>query len=78
MCDLIPLILHDEYKKTKKEISGQPLSVIFDSTSRMGESLAIVIRFVSEGWQSQQRLIRVQLITKHSVSAPSAQQFPIL
>ena len=64
MCDLIPLILHDEHKKTK-EISGQSLSVIFDGTSRMGEeALAIVIRFVSEGWQNQQRLIRLQLITK--------------
>ena len=63
MCDLIPLILHDEHKKTK-EISGEPLSVIFDDTSRMGEALAIVIRFVSEGWQIQQHLIRLQPITK--------------
>ena len=48
MCDLIPLILCDEHEKTKKEISGQPLSVIFDGTSRMEEALAIVIRFVDE------------------------------
>ena len=41
MCDLIPLILRDEQEKTKKEIGGQPLSVIFDSTSRMGEALTI-------------------------------------
>ena len=48
----------------KKEINGQPLSVIFDDTSRMGEALAIVIKFVRDGWQIQQRLICLQLITK--------------
>ena len=33
MCDLIPLIIHDEHERTKKEISGQQLSMIFDGTS---------------------------------------------
>ena len=33
MCDLIPLIIHDGHEPTKKEISGQQLSIIFDCTS---------------------------------------------
>ena len=64
MCDYIPLIIPDEYEWTKKELSGQQLSVIFDGTSRMGEALVIIVRFVDEGWQIQQRLLRLQLIAK--------------
>ena len=40
----------DEHEKTK-EISGHPLSVIFEGTSRMSEALAIVIILVSEAWE---------------------------
>ena len=64
MCDLIPLIIHKEHEQTKEEISGQQLSVIFDGTSRMGEALVIVVRFLDKGWQIQQCLLHLQLISK--------------
>ena len=42
------------------------MSLIFDGTTRLGEALAIVVRFVSDSddWKIEQRLIRLQLLTK--------------
>ena len=40
------------------------MSVIFDGTSRLGEALAIVLRFVTSEWSIEQRLIKVQLLSK--------------
>ena len=39
-------------------------SVIFDGSTRMGEALAIVVRFVDDEWNVQQRLIRLQVLAK--------------
>ena len=47
-----------------EEISGKSVSVIFDGTSRLGEALAIIIRFVDSSWSIQQRLIRFHLLAK--------------
>ena len=38
--------------------------MIFDGTSRLGEALAIVLRFVGENWIIEQRLVRIQLLAK--------------
>ena len=40
------------------------MSVIFDGTSRLGEALAIVLRFVTSEWSIEQHLIKVQLLSK--------------
>ena len=40
------------------------MSVIFDGTTRLGEALAIVIRFVTDEWSLEQRLVKLQLLTK--------------
>ena len=45
--DLIPLILAKEPKRIKAELEGKNVSVIFDGTSRLGEVLAVILRFVS-------------------------------
>ena len=37
--------------------------IIFDGTTRLGEALAIVVRFIDD-WEIKQRLIRLQLLTK--------------
>ena len=47
----------------KEEIKGKYLSVTFDGTTRLGEVLAIVIRFISD-WKIQQRLVRLEFLTK--------------
>ena len=66
MFDLIPFILKEEEATIKNEISGKDLGVIFDGTTRFGEAIVIVIvlRYVSDSWMLEQRLIRVQLLLK--------------
>ena len=56
----------EEACATLFEIKGKSVSVIFDGTTRLGEALAIVVRFVSDSddWKIEQRLIRLQLLTK--------------
>lgn len=47
-----------------KEIKNKYVSIIFDGTSRIGEALAIVVRFVNDEWKIQQRLVRMQMLSK--------------
>ena len=64
MSDIIPFIHDQEQDQIKAEISGQDVSVIFDGTTRSGEALAIIVRFIDESWSIQQRLVRLQLLVK--------------
>ena len=48
MSDLVPLIISQEQADVKRELSGRPVSVIFDGTTRLGEAMAIVVRFVDD------------------------------
>lgn len=64
MRQLIPFVLKEEKEGIKAEISGSKIAVIFDGTTRLGEALAIVVRFISNEWQIQQRLVRLQLLAK--------------
>ena len=63
MQQLIPFIRKEE-EMIKREISGNNVSMIFDGTARLGEALAIVLRFVTADWEIKQRLVRLQLIAK--------------
>lgn len=47
MSDLIPFTLQQEQQKIQNEISGRDVSVIFDGTTCQGETLAILLRFIS-------------------------------
>ena len=64
LCQLIPFVREMEEKTILREIEGRKLSVIFDGTTRMGETLAILIRFVDDEYSIHQRLIRMQLLAK--------------
>ena len=64
MSDLIPFLCSQEQADIKTEIGERHLSVIFDGTTRLGEALAIVIRFIDESFAIQQRLVRLQLLVK--------------
>ena len=65
MSDLIPFILSEEKKQLKAEIDGLPVALIFDGTSRLGEALAIILRFVDRSsLKIHQRLVRMQLLVK--------------
>ena len=64
MSELIPVVFKQEKSRIQSEVSEQDVSVIFNGTSRLGEALAIVLRFVTCEWSIEQRLIKVQLLSK--------------
>ena len=64
MLDTVPLIFSQEQAQINEELNGKDLLVIFDGTTRFGEVMAIVVRFISSDWQTQQRLIHFQLIVQ--------------
>ena len=61
MMDLVPFVLKEAIKN---EISGKDLGAIFDGTTRFSEAVVIVLRHVSDSWTLEQRLVRVQLLSK--------------
>ena len=62
--DLLPFIAEEEVSRIKGEIKGKSLGVIFDGTTHVCEAFAVVIRFVSNSWSIEQRLIKIQLLAK--------------
>ena len=62
MHDLIPFVANEEQKRIKQEIEGRDVSVVFYGTTRLGEALAVIVRFIDDGWEIVQRLVRVQLL----------------
>ena len=64
MSDLILFVQQEEQKRVKEEIKGRKVSVVFDGASRLGEAMAIILRFVDSSWKIHQRLIRLQLLAK--------------
>ena len=57
-------ILEEEDTNIKREIQGKYIGVIFNRMTRLGEAVAIVIHFVSESWELEQHLVRMQLLSK--------------
>ena len=65
MSDLIPFVLQEEKQQIRSEINNKPISVILDGTTRLGEALAAIIRYVEPtDFCIQQRLVRLQVVTK--------------
>ena len=60
---ILPFILHEEMLRIKKEISGKPVSIIFDGTTHVTEAFAVVIRFW-DGWNVKQRLCGLKFMVK--------------
>ena len=57
---LIPFILEEENTTILKELMGKDVS-IFDGTTRDGEALVLLLRFVDE-WELKVRLVRFHLV----------------
>ena len=64
MSDLIPFAHQEEQRRVKTDVHGQKVVVIFDGTSRIGEAMVIILRFVDKDWIIQHRLIGLQLLAK--------------
>lgn len=71
MLDLVPFILDEERSKIRAEIKGKYISIIFDGTSRMGEVLAVVVRYLDD-WSIKQRLIRLNFLMKSMTGEETA------
>ena len=59
---IAPLHLKEK-QSIREQISGRDVSLIFDGTSRLGEALAILIRFCV-GWSIKQKLVRLSMLAK--------------
>ena len=71
----ISMALKQEIERIKQELEmpGQvgmawDLSVIFDGSTRRGEAIAMIVRFVDNNWNTIRRLVRVYVCSK-SVNA---------
>ena len=64
MSNLIPFVLENELAQLKSELSNKAVSIIFDGTSRLGEVLVVVLRYLDDEWNIQQRLVRVKTLAK--------------
>ena len=62
MLDYIPFILSEEESRIRAEVDRRSVAVI--GTSRVGEALAILLRYIDAEWFVQQRLARVQMLAK--------------
>lgn len=48
----------------KKEVHGRNISVIFDGTTRLGEALVIVIRYLDDEWKLCQQIASIKMLSK--------------
>ena len=73
MCDMIPFVQSEEQQRIRADLQGKKVSVIFDGTTRLGEALVIVLRFV-DGFVIKQYLIRFQTLAKSMTGEEIARQ----
>lgn len=60
-----------------KDQSRNPISIIFDGTSRVGKILAIIVRYV-DNWDIKQRLIHLDFLTKSLTGEETAHELNTL
>ena len=46
----VPFILKEEQATIKNKLTDKHVSAIFDGTTRLGEAMEVVFRFVSKKW----------------------------
>ena len=68
MAEYIPTILVEEKKRLKDAIAKQPISIIFDVTTRLQEAVAVVMRYV-DSWTLKQVLVRLHTVSKPVTAA---------
>ena len=74
LSETIPLVLVKEKETLKTDISyADEFSVMFDGSSRLGEVLAIVLRYINTKWNIQQRLLKLETLATSLKSEELAQ-----
>ena len=64
LSDLVPFIQRKKKEQILAEITGPKISVIFDGTCRLGEALCLVVRYVSDNWNIEQRLVALKMLQR--------------
>ena len=64
MRQLVPFILSEEVNKLQQEISGRGVSIIFDGTTHVAEVFVLVLCFVTDNWELQQKFTSFRLLSK--------------
>lgn len=59
----VPFVLQEQRTRVRNEIQGKDVSLIFDGTTRLGEVLVVILRFLDE-WTVKQRLVSVNFLQK--------------
>ena len=64
----ISIVFKQEVERIKNELTlpGQTgmtrdVSMIFDGSTRHGEAIAVIVRFLDDNWSISQRLIRIDM-----------------
>lgn len=65
----IPLVRQKELDKIKDEVAHESLCLIFDGTTRVGEALAVVVRYCTSHFEIKYRLIALSTAAKHMTGA---------
>ena len=74
LSQLVPFIHQQEQISVKNQIDQQEISIIFDGTTHVCEALVILIRFVDEKWNIQQRVVKLMLLAKSLTGEEAARQ----
>ena len=61
--EYIPFILSEEKARLQSLLRDKNIGIIFDGTTRLGEAIAIVFRFL-DGWTVRQVLVRLRTVAK--------------
>ena len=76
----ISIVFKQEVERIKNELTlpGQTgmtrdISMIFDGSTRQGEAIAVIVRFLDDNWSIIQRLVRIDICSK-SVNADDLAQ----
>ena len=75
LAEFIPMIRQKEIDFVKSEIAANSaFSVIFDGNTRLGEALAIIVRFIDKDCNIQQRLLKLEILAKNMNADELAQR----
>ena len=65
LAQYVPFVLETEKERIREEVSeAEFVSVLFDGSTRQGEALAVIVRFVDKEFEIQQLLVRLNVLAK--------------
>ena len=62
--ETVTFVVKQEEAQVKEEIKNKHVGVIFDGTTHTCEVLAVVLRFISDSFTIEQRLVKIELLAK--------------